>query len=174
MSKERCACGNKVYARKKCYKCWWAEHGKTCKRDECNNKAKGRAGYCLKCAPIKDPAPKEQPQPIFDFPPFEYLPWMERALCLDKELLQYVANQIGYTNALEDLFHPEHGQGRNVAKAAKAICAECPVMQECRAFAVPKTELQGIWGGLTEKERRAVRKQKGIVTRKDSKVRGLL
>lgn len=117
-------------------------------------------------------------QPIFDFPPFEYLPWMERALCLDKELLQYVANQIGYTGELADLFHPEQGHGKTVAKAAKAICSECPVMQECRDFAVPKTELSGIWGGLTEKERRAVRKAKGIVTKRpyvtDSKVRGLL
>ena len=38
--------------------------------------------------------------------------------------------------------------------AAKAICAECPVRMACLAFAIDHSEQFGIWGGLTEKERR--------------------
>ena len=36
---------------------------------------------------------------------------------------------------------------------AKAICAACPVRQECLAFAVTTGQRHGIWGGLTEEER---------------------
>ena len=37
--------------------------------------------------------------------------------------------------------------------AAKAICARCPVITECRAHALRAQERYGIWGGLTEHER---------------------
>ncbi|MFQ5948450.1 MAG: WhiB family transcriptional regulator, partial [Acidimicrobiia bacterium] len=37
---------------------------------------------------------------------------------------------------------------------AKAICAVCPVKPECLEFAVQIREPYGIWGGLTENERR--------------------
>jgi len=39
---------------------------------------------------------------------------------------------------------------------AKAICATCPVEERCREEALGRGEIHGIWGGLTEKERRAV------------------
>lgn len=39
--------------------------------------------------------------------------------------------------------------------AAKAICARCPALAECREFAMNNNELFGIWGGTTEAERRA-------------------
>lgn len=50
------------------------------------------------------------------------------------------------------LFFPERGEN---ADQAKAICAGCPVQPECRQYALdaPGT-LQGIWGGLSVKERR--------------------
>ena len=38
---------------------------------------------------------------------------------------------------------------------AKAICAGCPVRGECLDFALRVREPHGIWGGLTELERRA-------------------
>jgi WhiB family transcriptional regulator, redox-sensing transcriptional regulator len=41
--------------------------------------------------------------------------------------------------------------------AAKAICARCPVIAQCRAYALDANEPHGIWGGLTEGERHAVR-----------------
>lgn len=37
---------------------------------------------------------------------------------------------------------------------AKAVCQVCPVVGECRAYALQIREPYGIWGGLTETERR--------------------
>ena len=39
---------------------------------------------------------------------------------------------------------------------AKAICATCPVQQECLDFALKTRQEFGIWGGTTEDERRAL------------------
>ena len=39
---------------------------------------------------------------------------------------------------------------------AKAICGVCPVQEDCLNFAVEIKEPYGIWGGLTETERRQV------------------
>jgi WhiB family redox-sensing transcriptional regulator len=41
---------------------------------------------------------------------------------------------------------------------AKLICASCPVLTQCRAYALDAGEPYGIWGGLTEGERDAVRR----------------
>lgn len=38
--------------------------------------------------------------------------------------------------------------------AAKAVCAACPVLEECRDWVLAVDEPHGIWGGLTESERR--------------------
>ncbi|WP_204358651.1 WhiB family transcriptional regulator [Streptosporangium sp. 'caverna'] len=40
---------------------------------------------------------------------------------------------------------------------AKAVCEGCPVLKECRAYAIREGEPEGIWGGLTVKERRSLR-----------------
>ncbi len=42
-------------------------------------------------------------------------------------------------------------------EAAKAVCARCPVLLECRAYALRTQQRTGIWGGLTARERSAVR-----------------
>ncbi len=42
-------------------------------------------------------------------------------------------------------------------KAAKRICATCPVMVECRAWALADDTLEGVAGGLTQKERAQLR-----------------
>ena len=39
---------------------------------------------------------------------------------------------------------------------AKEICRACPVMLECRSYAVEIREQHGVWGGLSEKERRTL------------------
>lgn len=39
---------------------------------------------------------------------------------------------------------------------AKAICATCPVREECLEFALSSREPHGIWGGMNENERRLV------------------
>jgi WhiB family redox-sensing transcriptional regulator len=38
--------------------------------------------------------------------------------------------------------------------AAKAICQSCPVLRQCRDYALMVREPHGIWGGLNEYERR--------------------
>lgn len=63
-------------------------------------------------------------------------------------------------------FHPQSERGaqrRRRDTAAKAICAECPVIDECREHSFAVREPYGVWGGLTEDERaealaRSVRK----------------
>jgi WhiB family redox-sensing transcriptional regulator len=42
------------------------------------------------------------------------------------------------------------------ARLAKRICAECPVAKECLTYALGAREPWGVWGGLTEQERRAI------------------
>lgn len=57
----------------------------------------------------------------------------------------------------ELFFHPEGERGstrRRRAENAKAICATCPVMQQCREYALSIQEPYGIWGGMSEEERR--------------------
>lgn len=45
--------------------------------------------------------------------------------------------------------------GKGVSnRPAKEICATCPVTQECLDYALTTSTFYGIWGGLTEKERR--------------------
>src|SRR5215211_95702 len=53
-----------------------------------------------------------------------------------------------------DLFFPEKGES---SVAAKRVCAECSVQSECLAEALARNERFGVWGGLSERERQAVR-----------------
>jgi WhiB family redox-sensing transcriptional regulator len=39
---------------------------------------------------------------------------------------------------------------------AKEICQTCPVREPCREYALEIREQHGIWGGMTESERRQV------------------
>jgi WhiB family redox-sensing transcriptional regulator len=41
-------------------------------------------------------------------------------------------------------------------RRAKAVCARCPVREECLDYALRVREPLGIWGGLTDTERRAL------------------
>ena len=59
----------------------------------------------------------------------------------------------------EAFFHPDNERGpRREAReaAAKAVCATCPVLRECREHALTVQEPYGIWGGLSEHERAAL------------------
>lgn len=51
------------------------------------------------------------------------------------------------------------------ARAAKAICATCAVREPCLAFALANRQEQGVWGGLTETERRRVRRRRAEAAR---------
>ena len=55
-----------------------------------------------------------------------------------------------------DLFFPVSslGPGRDEVARAKAVCASCPVRRQCLQFALATRQAHGVWGGLTEEERR--------------------
>lgn len=53
-----------------------------------------------------------------------------------------------------DLFFPERGE---TTSAAKAVCAGCPVRDECREFGM--RERFGVWGGASERERKTLRRE---------------
>ncbi len=52
-------------------------------------------------------------------------------------------------------FFPERGQS---TAPAKAVCRRCPVREECLTLALARDERFGVWGGLSEPERRALHK----------------
>jgi len=60
-----------------------------------------------------------------------------------------------------DLFFPISGAGpaRVQVDRAKAVCAGCPVRSDCLRYALAAGPLQGVWGGLTEEERRLLRQR---------------
>lgn len=45
------------------------------------------------------------------------------------------------------------GQGAQPAEAI-AVCEQCPVRQPCAAYAIEQGITEGVWGGLTPKQRR--------------------
>src|SRR5262245_35669940 len=47
---------------------------------------------------------------------------------------------------------------------AKAVCAGCPVLTECLSHALDNRVEFGVWGGLTERQRRALLKSRPHVT----------
>lgn len=57
-----------------------------------------------------------------------------------------------------NLFFPEQGASTHDAVWAKAICAACPVRTECLDANID--EKWGIWGGMSERERRKERRRR--------------
>lgn len=55
-----------------------------------------------------------------------------------------------------EAFFPEKGGS---TREAKKICASCEVRQQCLDYALANDERFGIWGGLSERERRKLRKR---------------
>jgi WhiB family redox-sensing transcriptional regulator len=68
------------------------------------------------------------------------LSWQDRSLCAQTD---------------PEEFFPEKG---GTTRHAKAICAVCPVQAECLDYAIANDERFGIFGGLSERERREVKK----------------
>jgi len=72
--------------------------------------------------------------------------WVEFALCAQTD---------------PEAFFPDKGGGDNgTTRAAKRICLECFVREECLNYALTMNEDHGIWGGLGVGERRELRKKK--------------
>ncbi|MGH9022734.1 MAG: WhiB family transcriptional regulator [Acidimicrobiia bacterium] len=70
--------------------------------------------------------------------------WQERANCLGVD---------------PELFFPERGAS---TREAKSVCAGCAVRVECLEFALRNHEKFGIWGGLSERERRRIRRRRAL------------
>lgn len=63
-----------------------------------------------------------------------------------------------------ELFFPVGTSGPALLQTeqAKAVCCRCPVTEECLAWAFESGQDAGVWGGMSEDERRAVRRRGGI------------
>lgn len=62
-----------------------------------------------------------------------------------------------------DLFFPERGAS---TREAKEVCKGCIVRGECLEYALANGEKFGIWGGLSERERRRLRRQRAQDSRR--------
>ncbi|HEX3814859.1 MAG TPA: WhiB family transcriptional regulator [Mycobacteriales bacterium] len=67
--------------------------------------------------------------------------WQERALCAQTD---------------PEAFFPEKGGS---TREAKKICTGCEVRDECLEYALAHDERFGIWGGLSERERRRLKRR---------------
>ena len=71
------------------------------------------------------------------------LAWQQPALCGQTE---------------PEAFFPEKGGS---TREAKAVCQACQVREECLEYALANDERFGIWGGMSERERRRLRRMAG-------------
>ena len=71
-------------------------------------------------------------------------PWMDEAVCAGSGVN----------------FFPERGDGTD---HLKAMCSECPVSDECLEYGM--MDKHGIWGGKSERERRVIRRERGVQIR---------
>ena len=69
--------------------------------------------------------------------------WQEQALCAETD---------------PEAFFPEKGGS---TREAKKICTGCEVKAECLEYALSNDERFGIWGGLSERERRRLKRKAG-------------
>ena len=69
------------------------------------------------------------------------LAWQEHALCAQTD---------------PEAFFPEKGGS---SRDAKKVCQSCDVRSECLEYALSKDERFGIWGGLSERERRRLKRR---------------
>jgi WhiB family redox-sensing transcriptional regulator len=75
--------------------------------------------------------------------------WRELAACRGADL---------------EVFFPGSGEP---AEPARRICAACPVRQPCLDYALSHGIVHGIWGGLTERDRRALRTRRAGAARRE-------
>ena len=71
---------------------------------------------------------------------FDHIPWMIDAKCLDAD---------------PEAFFPEKGGS---TREAKRICGACDVREKCLEYALANDERFGIWGGMSERERRRLKR----------------
>lgn len=84
-------------------------------------------------------------------------------------MLHYIATQAGPMPDLRegtcvgsddaDNWHADQHRDARLRQRAKVICYACPVIAECREYALANPGLTGTWGGLTEQERVRIRRR---------------
>jgi WhiB family redox-sensing transcriptional regulator len=72
--------------------------------------------------------------------------WQDRAACRGEDSSYFFAP--GYFELRSEKLARE--------AVAKAICARCPVREQCLSFALQVRDPHGVWGGLNEMERRTL------------------
>ncbi len=72
--------------------------------------------------------------------------WRHRAVCLDED---------------PELFFPIGNTGPALLQIeeAKAVCRRCPVTEVCLQWALESGQDAGVWGGLSEEERRSLKRR---------------
>ncbi|MCK8678838.1 WhiB family transcriptional regulator [Streptomyces lichenis] len=72
--------------------------------------------------------------------------WRHRAVCRDED---------------PDLFFPIGNTGPALLQAeeAKGVCRRCPVREPCLEWAIESGQEAGVWGGMSEDERRALKRR---------------
>ncbi|MFC5290975.1 WhiB family transcriptional regulator [Actinokineospora guangxiensis] len=72
--------------------------------------------------------------------------WRHRAACRDED---------------PELFFPVGTSGPALSQVAeaKAVCTRCPVTASCLAWALDSGQDAGVWGGMSEDERRALKRR---------------
>ncbi len=78
-------------------------------------------------------------------PEMEFENWRELAACVRLD-----EGEVDFFPDPEDV---------GAIAVAKAVCATCPVAEECLAYAIETNQSEGIWGGLTAKERARLRRR---------------
>ncbi|MEW2515802.1 WhiB family transcriptional regulator [Streptomyces sp. NPDC046870] len=60
-----------------------------------------------------------------------------------------------------ELFFPigDSGPALLQEEEAKAVCRRCPLIESCLQGALDRGESAGVWGGLSEKERRSLKRR---------------
>ena len=79
--------------------------------------------------------------------PLEERSWQDQANCLGVD---------------PDLFFPERGAS---TREAKEVCRGCVVREACLEYALTNGEKFGIWGGMSERERRRLRRARALARR---------
>jgi hypothetical protein len=77
--------------------------------------------------------------------------WVKQALCASPE----------YADERETLWFAPKKDKANIRRA-RQICWSCPALQACAQSAIDNREPIGLWGGITETERRAILRRRGI------------
>ena len=74
-----------------------------------------------------------------------------------------VGHQLYYMlDRYPDLEEEEPDLDINSYKKAISICKTCPYQEPCASWGI-KNEVYGIWGGITPKERRQIRRRQGVI-----------